>query len=201
MIYTIKVNNKTYKADGTVNAMSLYVKETLKICNTVEEVEKAKDELIANCESILIDIGIGKSNKSYFKRMVNRKARNKITMLNIKQELDGGFNMGKYFKETDRRCPRVTTNLVYLFKVKYENYYGKKCNIKEDKLHYEIERSFELFELDIYDPGDREWYEKNVLQDLFKKYDDLGYSEGSKFCAGHLHVDWLMYKLVNNIPK
>ena len=107
----------------------------------------------------------------------------------------------KYFKDDSKPMPRVTTNLVYLFKVKYENYYGKKCNIKEDKLHYEIRQSFDVFGLDIYDEGDRDWYEKNVLQDLFKKYDDLGYSEGKTFGAGHLHVEWLMNNLVNNIPN
>ena len=114
----------------------------------------------------------------------------------------GGVQMGKkYFKDDSKPLPRVTTALVSLFKVKYENYYGKKCNIKDDKLHYEIRQSFEVFGLDIYDVGDRDWYEHNVLQDLFKKYDDLGYSEGKAFGAGHLHVEWLMINLVNNIPN
>ncbi|MGM9834608.1 MAG: hypothetical protein ACI31M_02360 [Bacilli bacterium] len=114
----------------------------------------------------------------------------------------GGVHMDrKYFKDTSKSLPRVTTELVNLFKVKYESYYGSKCKIKDDKLHYEIRQSFDVFGLDIYDVSDREWYENNVLQDLFKKYDDLGYSEGKTFGAGHLHVEWLMNNLVNNIPN
>lgn len=108
--------------------------------------------------------------------------------------------MAKYF-EKRKPLPRVTNALVELFKVKYEGYYGETCKIKSEKLDYELRQSFEIFNLNIYSQEDRDWYEHNVLDDLFKKYDDLGYSEGKKFGAGHLHVDWLMVSLVNGIKN
>ena len=112
----------------------------------------------------------------------------------------GGVHMAKYF-EKKKPLPRVTNELVELFKVKYEGYYGETCKIKSEKLDYELRQSFEIFNLNIYSQEDRDWYEHNVLDDLFKKYDDLGYSEGKKFGAGHLHVDWLMVSLVNGIKN
>lgn len=113
------------------------------------------------------------------------------------------FSVGKYFRgrSSNKMCSRATNQFVYLFKTKYEDYYNIKCTIKEDKLHYEIRKSFDIFGLDIHDMGDREWFIKNVLDVLFERYDELGYSEGKTFGAGHLHVEWLMNNLVNNIPK
>ena len=84
MVYTIKINGKTFKTINKSHAINLYVKETLLNCNTIEEIEKAKDNLIANCESILIDIGMGKSNKSHFTRVVNERVKHRIIMLNAK---------------------------------------------------------------------------------------------------------------------
>ena len=84
MIYTIKVNGEEYKTVNKSHAVNLYVKETLKSCNTIEEVEEAKENLKANCENILVDIGMGKSNKSYFIRVVNERVKHRIIMLNTK---------------------------------------------------------------------------------------------------------------------
>lgn len=112
----------------------------------------------------------------------------------------GGVHMSKIFKKSNY-LPRVTNELIRLFKVKYESYYETSCKIKDDKLNYEFRQSFDIFNLDIYSQEDRDWYITNVLDDLFKRYDDLGYSEGQKFGAGHLHVDWLMINLVNGIKN
>lgn len=83
----------------------------------------------------------------------------------------------KYFnKSSNTLKSRVTNELISSFKIKYKQYYGEKCSSKDDRLHYEIRRSFEVLELDIYNPHDREWYEENVLHELFERYDDLGYA-------------------------
>ena len=108
--------------------------------------------------------------------------------------------MSKYF-ENKKLLPRVTNELVELFKVKYEEYYGVKCRAKSSRIDYELRLSFEIFDLDIYKEEDRDWYRDNVLKDIFKKYDDLGYSSGEKFCVGHLHVEWLMIKLLREVSK
>lgn len=84
MVYTIKVNGKVYKSINKSHAVNLYVKETLNNCNTIEEIEEAKENLISNCESILSDIGMGKSNKSHFMRVVNERVKHRIIMLNTK---------------------------------------------------------------------------------------------------------------------
>lgn len=112
----------------------------------------------------------------------------------------GGVHMSKLFKK-NTKSPRVTNELIMLFKVKYESYYETTCKINDDKLNWEFRKSFEIFNLNIYSQEDRDWYIENVLNDLFKKYDDLGYSEGHRFGAGHLHVDWLMVNLVNGVKN
>lgn len=113
--------------------------------------------------------------------------------------------MGKYFGEGQSRIkdPRdkAVSLLACIFRFKYKKYYGIECPNNSYKVRSEIIKSFELFELDIYNSNNREWYMRNVLEVIFERYDKLGYSEGGRFCAGHLHVDWLMYRLVNNIPR
>ena len=84
MVYTINVNDKKYRTTSKEQAISLYIKDVLSTCNTVEECKDMKSELLNSCENILENLGIGvKSNKSSFKRKVNTLVQDRIIRINV----------------------------------------------------------------------------------------------------------------------
>lgn len=110
--------------------------------------------------------------------------------------------MGKYFGGR-KGIGRPTNMLVNLYAIKYKEYYGCKLPEREEyKLHFAIVEFFNSHGLDLKKDEDKDWFMENVLDGLFEKYDDLGYSSSQfpKFCANSLKT-WVIDNIINNISK
>ena len=114
------------------------------------------------------------------------------------------FIVGKYFNSKNPiNNGRPTNILVNLYKKRYENYYGCKLSEREEsKLHLAIVEFFKNHALDFKNEGDKDWFIENVLDELFEKYDKLGYAskEFPRFCANSLKT-FLIDNLIDNVPN
>lgn len=109
--------------------------------------------------------------------------------------------MGKYFGE-GKGIGRPTNILVNLYKIKYELYYECRLTEKEESaLHSAIVYFFKAHSLDLKYEEDKDWFIDNVLDVIFERYDDLGYSnaEYPRFIPRHLATDWLIDNIINNV--
>ncbi len=117
---------------------------------------------------------------------------------------EGGVHVGKYFGErTSSTNGRPTNILVNLYKIKYEKYYDCKLSEREEsKLHFAIVEFFKSHSLDFKKEEDKDWFIENVLDVVFERYDQLGYSsiDFPKFCANNLKT-WVIDNIINNIPN
>ena len=116
---------------------------------------------------------------------------------------EGGVHVGKYFGKKKIDNGRPTNILVNLYKIKYENYYGCKLSEREEsKLHFAIVEFFKSHSLDFKKEEDKDWFIDNVLDVLFERYDNLGYStpDFPRFCANNLKT-WVIDNIINNIPN
>ena len=112
--------------------------------------------------------------------------------------------MGKYFGQNKSNINGRSTNLlVNIYKGKYKIYYGEEISEREEnELHFAIVKFFELHCLDFKFEEDIDWFIDNVLDGLFKKYDELGYSSASfpRFRPAYLAADWLIDNIIDNKP-
>ena len=116
---------------------------------------------------------------------------------------EGGVHVGKYFGKKKIDNGRPTNILVNLYKIKYENYYGCKLSEREEsKLHFAIVEFFKSHSLDFKKEEDKDWFIDNVLDVLFERYDNLGYStpDFPRFCANNLKT-WVIDNIINEIPN
>ena len=116
---------------------------------------------------------------------------------------EGGVHVGKYFGKKKIDNGRPTNILVNLYKIKYENYYGCKLSEREEsKLHFAIVEFFKSHSLDFKKEEDKDWFIDNVLDVLFERYDNLGYStpDFPRFCANNLKT-FVIDNIINNIPN
>ena len=112
-------------------------------------------------------------------------------------------------KENEKENEKENTNnslesLSIFFKISCEEYYNKKCNYSINTIGNKIEESFNILGLNINSKEDVEYYETNVLKDIFKKYDKLGYSKKKGyeiFIPTRLTVEWLIRNIINNVPS
>lgn len=160
--------------------------------------------------------GIMKDNKKLLERYlagINSKLNLNIAMefSYKRRKLDrvrfyceeGGVHVGKYFGKKKIDNGRPTNILVNLYKIKYENYYGCKLSEREEsKLHFAIVEFFKSHSLDFKKEEDKDWFIDNVLDVLFERYDNLGYStpDFPRFCANNLKT-WVIDNIINEIPN
>lgn len=100
----------------------------------------------------------------------------------------------------ETRIPKIS-QLVDYFITEYESYYGEKFpRTQRDRLYKELLKCYFRWTYPSGVPLTVSGFKSHILRNIFKKYDDLGYSTCNypKFCIGHLHVSWLMENLVKH---
>lgn len=145
--------------------------------------------------------GINKKLGLHIKSFPYYKGR-RLTRIRFYCE-EGGVHVGKYFGKKKIDNGRPTNILVNLYKIKYENYYGCKLSEREEnKLHFAIVEFFKSHSLDFKKEEDKDWFIDNVLDVLFERYDNLGYStpDFPRFCANNLKT-WVIDNIINEIPN
>lgn len=117
---------------------------------------------------------------------------------------EGGVHVGKYYgQKKSNTNGRPTNLLVNIYKGKYKIYYGEELSKREeDKLHFAITEFFKLHCLDFKKEEDTDWFIDNVLDGLFEKYDELGYSsvDFPRFCANHLKT-FIIDNIIDGKPN
>lgn len=91
--------------------------------------------------------------------------------------------------------------LVQLYILKYEEYYGEKCPNAYYNIANKIKEFCKRHSINYREECDRDWFIENVLDVVFERYDELGYSSAKypRFSPTHLITDWVIDNIINNV--